>query len=179
MRHRRVTAGTADEQTSDTLAGVSSLLWDERDLLSHLLFKLVEEQLVLTSGQTRWLAKADDELRAAVEQLQGVELLRAAGVDTLSRHLGAPIAATLRGLALRAPEPWSSILTAHREALHALVAEIDAVAEQNRGLLVAGADAAQETLDHISAAVHAAERPSAPATIGSAPQNGTAGQHEQ
>jgi hypothetical protein len=45
--------------------------------------------------------------------------------------------------------------------------------------LVAGADAAQETLDHISAAVHAAERPSAPATTGSARQNGTAGQHEQ
>lgn len=173
MRRRRGAAGAPAEQAADTLAGISALLWDERDLLGHLLFKLVEERLVLTSGQTRWLAKADDELRAAAADLQGVELLRAAGVDALSRHLGVPIGTTLRGLAEQAPEPWSSILTAHREALRDLVAEIETVAEQNRELLTAGADTAQETLARISAAVHGAHDPGA--TIGHDQASGKGG----
>ena len=38
------------------LSEVSNILWRQRQLLELLLFKLEEEQLVLKSGSTRWLA---------------------------------------------------------------------------------------------------------------------------
>ena len=40
------------------LQEVSTTLWQERNLLELLLFKLEEEQLLLAAGRTRWLARA-------------------------------------------------------------------------------------------------------------------------
>src|SRR4051812_39244560 len=40
------------------LTEVSNVLWRERELLEMLLFKLEEEQLLLTAGRTRWLPHA-------------------------------------------------------------------------------------------------------------------------
>ena len=59
------------------LAEVSGILWKERELLELLLFKLEEEQLVLASGRTRWLAHATREVEFVMEQIRTTELLRA------------------------------------------------------------------------------------------------------
>ena len=40
-----------------SLSEVSNILWRERQLLELLVFKLEEEQFVLASGRTRWLAR--------------------------------------------------------------------------------------------------------------------------
>ncbi|HUX71839.1 MAG TPA: flagellar protein FlgN, partial [Cellulomonadaceae bacterium] len=40
------------------LMQLSDVLWQERHLLELLLFKLEEEQMILTSGRTRWLGHA-------------------------------------------------------------------------------------------------------------------------
>jgi hypothetical protein len=131
----------------DSWAALCSLLWAERELLEHLLFKLTEEQHIVASGSTRWLNQADDEVSQAVAALQDTEVVRAAEVEAITRRLGAGVDTTLRELAERAPEPWGLLLADHREVLRALALEIDAAATDNRRLLLAGFEATRETLD--------------------------------
>jgi hypothetical protein len=134
-------------------AEVSTMLWRERDALSLLLFKLVEEQLIVSAGRTRWLANANEEIEFALEQLRGTEVLRAAETDAISEELGLPGSATLAELEAAAPEPWGTLYGEHRRALIQLVAEIEQVTAQNRSLLTAGARAIRETLLSVSQTV--------------------------
>jgi hypothetical protein len=133
---------------------VSNALWIQRDALQTLLYRLVCERLILTSGSGRWLACADDEVRAALHQLRTGEVLRAVEVDELTRALGLDPDASLAQLATLAPEPWTSLLTDHRVALRALAFEVQSVADENRRLLAAGADAVAETLAEIGTLVN-------------------------
>ncbi|MGH8960015.1 MAG: flagellar protein FlgN [Jatrophihabitantaceae bacterium] len=142
---------TADH--ADVFAAVAGVLWSERETLDRLLFKLVEEQLVLAAGSTRWLNQADQEVRNAMERLRLGEVIRAAEVSALAESLNLPLETTLAELATIAPEPWPFVLTEHRTALRTLVAEIEAVAAENRRLLHAGAHAIRETLDRLGDAV--------------------------
>lgn len=128
------------------LAEVSSVLWRERELLELLLFKLEEEQLVLTSGRTRWLARATKEVEVVLEEIRRAEVLRAAEVDALGTALGLGPSPSLSKLAESVDEPWSSMLTQHRQAFLTMTAEITALAESNRDLLTAGARATREAL---------------------------------
>jgi hypothetical protein len=129
---------------------LTDVLWREREVLEALLYKLTAQQMVLRSGESRWLARADAEVRAAIEGLQDFEVLRAAEVDLLVRHYGLPANASLRELAEAAPEPWPTVLFDHREALRTLTFEVDAVAAHNRRLLQAGEQATREALDRIT-----------------------------
>jgi hypothetical protein len=112
----------------------SNALWLQRETLQTLLFRLVCEKLVLTSGSHRWLARADDEVHAAVERLRSGELLRAAEVDELVRMLGLDADASLGELAAAAPEPWGTLLADHRAALRTLAFEVQGVADENADL---------------------------------------------
>jgi hypothetical protein len=132
---------------------VSNALWMQREALEALLFRLVCEQLVLTSGSSRWLARADDEVRAAVERLRGGEVLRAVEVDELTTLLGLDPDASLADLAEAADEPWGTLLGEHRTALRALSFQVQSVADENRQLLDAGARAVADTLAEISQVV--------------------------
>ena len=98
------------------LPDVSTVLWRERELLELLLFKLEEEQLVLTSGRTRWLAHATREVEMVIGQLREAELERAVLVDALAAELGLAPAPSLTALAGAAPSPWDDLLRAHRAA---------------------------------------------------------------
>ena len=142
-----------DADVFEAFSTVASMLWSEREVLEKLLFKLVEEQLIVSSGSTRWLHKADDELRAAVEEMRAGEIVRSAEVDTLVRRLGLPVETTLAQLAEFAPEPWGTVLLEHREALRQLVLEVESVTAENRRLLQAGAQATRDILDHLSTSV--------------------------
>ncbi|MGZ4517400.1 MAG: hypothetical protein ACXVXN_05670, partial [Mycobacteriaceae bacterium] len=68
-------------------SAVSTLLWREREALQFLLFKLVEEQLILQAGQTRLLPDANQEIELAVDQLRCAEVLRAAEVNAIAEQL--------------------------------------------------------------------------------------------
>lgn len=114
---------------------LAALLWTVRESLELVLFKLVEVRLILTTGAARWLARADSELRAALEDLHAVEVLRAVEVAELVRSLGGSAGATLADLARAAPEPWPAMLAEHRGALAALLVEIELVGDENRRLL--------------------------------------------
>lgn len=128
------------------LSEVSTTLWRERELLELLLFKLDEEQLVLASGRTRWLARATREVEMVLAEIRRTELARATEVDAAAAALGLAPGPSLNQLADAAPEPWAGLLREHRAAFLALTAEISQLAEANRDLLVSGARSAREAL---------------------------------
>lgn len=129
------------------------MLWRERDALQLLLFKLVEEQLIVSSGRARWLPQANEEIEFALEQLRGTEVLRAAETDAIAEELGLPSPATLTQLEAAADEPWATLYGEHRRALLELITEIEQVTAENRKLLAAGARAMRETLLSVSQTV--------------------------
>ena len=138
---------------AELYGAVSNALWTQRDLLDRLLYRLVAEQLVLTSGSTRWLAKADDDVRQALDDLRTGEVARAVHVDALVRHFGMEPDASLADLAVGAPDLWADLLTDHRLALRELAFEVQQVSDENQRLLKAGANAVRETLASVGGAV--------------------------
>ncbi|HZC70505.1 MAG TPA: flagellar export chaperone FlgN [Jatrophihabitans sp.] len=137
-------------QETAAYTAVSHALWVQRETLQTLLYRLLCEKLVLTSGSSRWLARADDEMRAAAEQLRGGELMRAAEVEELTRILGLDPNASLAEIAAASDEPWATLLDDHRTALRTLAFEVQSAADENRQLLAAGSRAVAETLAEIT-----------------------------
>lgn len=131
------------------LASLAAILWEQRRLLERLLYRLVSQQLLLTSGQTRWLGHADADVTTAMTAIKDAEVLRAIEVESLAAKLGVSGDVSLAELAELAQEPWSTTLHDHRSALRALAAEIDATVAENRRLLKAGAQAIGETLSKL------------------------------
>lgn len=129
-----------------TLEQLSEVLWRERHLLELLLFKLEEEQLVLSSGRTRWLGHATREVEAVLDEIRTAELGRAAEADEAARLLGLTPGVGLAELAAHAPAPWDDLLRTHRDAFASLTTEISALADGTRELLAVSHRAAQETL---------------------------------
>jgi hypothetical protein len=129
-----------------SLMQLSDVLWRERNLLELLLFKLEEEQMILTSGRSRWLGHATREVESVLDEIRGAELGRAVEADEVARELGLEPGASLAELADAAPEPWDELLRAHRDAFATLTMEISQLADGNRELLAMSHRATQETL---------------------------------
>lgn len=130
-----------------SVQNLSALLWQERELLELLVFKLEEEQLLLTSGKTRWLHHATREVEQVLERLRDAGLARAVHASGVAKDWGLDGTATLRELAAAAPdEPWDELLTAHLQAMTVLVAQIAALRDSNQHFLKAASRSAQETL---------------------------------
>lgn len=123
------------------LAGVAAALWTEREALEHVLFKLVQQRSLLVAGASRWMARADQDLRDALAQLHSAELLRAIEVDSAAGLLGLSAGATLAELAEHTPEPWPLLFVEQRAGLRSLLGEVDEVSAENRRLLDDGATA--------------------------------------
>jgi flagellar biosynthesis/type III secretory pathway chaperone len=126
---------------------LSARLWQERELLDLLTFKLEEEQLLLTAGKTQWLSHATREVEQVVERLQLAGLDRAVAAAAVARDWGLPEEATLRELAAGAPDStWAELLTAHLSALTEQTAHIRQLRDANAQFLRAAARSTQETL---------------------------------
>ena len=128
------------------LSRLSDVLWQERRLLELLLFKLEEEQLILTSGRTRWLGHATREVESVLEQIREAELGRSIEAEAAAAMLGVDEDTSLLTLSQHAPSPWDELLRAHRDAFASLTAEIGTLADGNRELLAMSHRATQETL---------------------------------
>ncbi|HEY0118560.1 MAG TPA: flagellar protein FlgN [Cellulomonas sp.] len=137
-----------------TLNSLSEALWRERQLLEMLLFKLEEEQLVLSCGRSRWLAQATREVEAVLDEIRSTELSRAVEVEAVAPQLGLAGDASLGELAAAAPAPWDELLRAHRDAFASLTSEIAQLADDNRELLAMSHRATQETLASLEHSVH-------------------------
>ena len=129
-----------------TLNSLSEALWRERRLLEMLLFKLEEEQLVLTAGRSRWLPQATREVEAVLDEIRSAEIARAVEVEDVAATLGLAGNASLAELAAAAPAPWDELLRSHRDAFASVTAEIGRMADDNRELLALSHRATQETL---------------------------------
>lgn len=127
-------------------AEVSDILWRERELLDVLLFKLESEQLLLASGNVRWLSRATREIDLVLEQLRLTELTRALELDALAAQLGLGADVNLAGLAAAAPSPWGDLFYAHRTAFLTLMEQISSLAEANRVALAAACEETEERL---------------------------------
>lgn len=127
-----------------TVEDLSLILWRERELLETLLYKLQIEKLVLSSGDSKWLAIAAREVESVLESIRETELLRAVAADEAAATIGLASNPSLKVLAEAAAEPWRSILLDHRTAFLAYTAEIMALAAANRELLTVGQQAARE-----------------------------------
>ena len=92
------------------LADFCRILWRERELLELLLFKLEEEQLVLSSGRARWLAHATREVEAVLEQIRDSERVRSLETDVVAMELGLGPGPSLVAVARSAPEPYAGML---------------------------------------------------------------------
>src|SRR3954449_11704450 len=101
---------------SMALADLASILWREREMLELLLFKLEEEQLVLSGGRPRWLAHATREVEVVLEEIRRTEVVRAVEVEAIGSTMGLGSNPSLTSIAEAAPPPWSELLQQHRRA---------------------------------------------------------------
>jgi hypothetical protein len=126
---------------------LSALLWQERELLDLLIFKLTEEQLLLTAGRTRWLQHATSEVERVVDRLRTAGLARAIEVDCLAEEWNVKAdQPTLNDIAVAAPPgPWGDIFRAHLEAMTAQTAQIKELRDLNESFLRSAARSTQET----------------------------------
>ncbi|MFC7496453.1 MULTISPECIES: flagellar export chaperone FlgN [unclassified Nocardioides] len=122
------------------------VLWQERELLETLLYRLELEELVMSTGRTRWLANVARDVDEAAAALREFEVLRAVAASAAAEGAGLEPNAGLGELIAVAPEPWRGILTEHRDSFLSLTDEIARVAQTNRALIVSGLRATQDTL---------------------------------
>lgn len=115
----------SERDGSDTeFTTLSSTLWRLREVLDQLLFKVFQTQLVVRSGEVKWVARTTRELDAALQEARHVEVLRAVETVALADRLGVPPELPATQLIRLAGSPWDSIFEEHRDALVALTRDI-------------------------------------------------------
>lgn len=149
---------------------LSQILWRERELLDTLLFKLEEEQMVLASGRTRWLARAAREIENVLRTLRETEILRSVAADEAAASLGLDHNPSLRALADAVDEPWHSLLLDHHEAFTTSTHEILTLADANRELITSGYRSARETLMSLGEATQGYDADGAAVAVGDSRQ---------
>jgi hypothetical protein len=122
-------------------------LWRERELLELLLFKLEEQQLLLSAGRSRWIQFAAREIGQVLERLQVAGMSRVVESETVAQEWGAPEGASLRVLIEHAPDgTWQEVFSEHLRALTQLTSEIGQLRDVNELQLRAALRATQETV---------------------------------
>jgi FlgN protein len=129
-----------------SLPDLAAVLWRQRELLERLVYRLECEQLLVAAGRTRFIALATSEIEALLDEMQVVELQRAAVADRVAMEFGLPVGSTLEALAGTAQPPWTEVLLEHRQALVMLTGELAVLAESNRHLMAAGLAAVEQAL---------------------------------
>lgn len=128
---------------------LNSVLWNERQLLELLIFKLEQEQLLLASGKTRWLTHSTAEIERVLEQIAQSELPRSIESNHVALELGLAPDSPLLVIAENAPEPWNEILHSHRTTLLQLATEVETLSAGSRELLTTSQRAVQDSLANL------------------------------
>ncbi len=132
---------------------LSTLLWREREQLELLMFKLEEEQLLLTSGKSKWLPYATREVEQVLcPTAQG----QASSAPSRRRPWPWSGASATRPPCASSSDhspsdAWRDIFTSHLTALTALTHQISSVRDTNLQYLRAATRATQETLAGMNA----------------------------
>jgi hypothetical protein len=129
-----------------SIPDLAAVLWRQRELLERLVYRLECEQLLMAAGRARFLGLATAEVEALLDELNVVELQRAAVADRVAAETGLEAGASLVEIAGSVQPPWTEVLIEHRHALLTLTAELSALAETNRHLMAAGLKAVEQAM---------------------------------
>jgi hypothetical protein len=114
---------------------LSRRLWDERQVVTHLLFKLTVTRLLLAADERRFVPDALDEVEQAVDLLRAGELAREQALRELAGLWTTdPDRLTLVELARRSPPPFDHTFADHLAAFRELAGEVERTAKENRVL---------------------------------------------
>ncbi len=119
-------------------AELGRVLWQHRQLLDDLQYRLEIQNLLLLAGRDRWVNRVTDEVQATLDDIAATEARRALLVAGLAPTLGLPPDASLRELAAAAPEPWGMILADHRASFLQIVDRIAELSQSARQVLHEG-----------------------------------------
>jgi hypothetical protein len=129
------------------LQQLTTILWRQRQLVEQLLYRSEVQQLLLSSGRTRWTAASAHDVEVVIDRMRHEELQRALCVAAVAADLGLETRnPSLRELISVVPAPWDGVLRDHQEAFLALTSEIDQITRSNRELLTRGHQATRELL---------------------------------
>lgn len=141
-----------DSRLLDTLA---QRLWDERHVVTLLLYRLTVTRLLLAADERRFLPDALREVEQCVEALRHGEAAREEALRALA---GAwqrdPDDLTLVELAREAPEPYRVTFAEHLAAFRELTGEIERVSRENRSLARSDLSELADQLDLLTGAQH-------------------------
>ncbi len=132
---------------------LSACLYEEKEALEELLFKLEEEQLVLATGRHRWLPRATAEVENALRTLDAMEHSRHDVMVSVAKETGVVRGemATLAEVAGAVGEPWSEVLLESCENMRALLGQVAEMVASNRDLIMRGLASTAEALVAIGA----------------------------
>lgn len=122
-------------------------LIEEQTALEHLLFKLREQHMVLSSGEHRWLAACTAEVEAAVRALTVVGARREAVAAQVHAALGLPPSSTLAAVADQVGDELTcQRLLQRQRSLRDILDRVRRSSRQNRELLAHGLAATNDAL---------------------------------
>lgn len=133
------------------LDALATHLWDERRLLTLLLYRLTVARLLLSADERRFAPEALREVDQTVDHLRAEELRR----DTVVRDLAAewqvlPDTLTLPEVVRRSPPPYDHTFAEHLEAFEQLANEIELITKENRVLAHTAMQDVSDTIGHLT-----------------------------
>lgn len=129
------------------LAELAETLHAERQMLEHLLFKLIEARLVLAADEARFLPMAMREVESIVERVRLGEGQRRRAVVRLADALGEPEERMTLGFLIDwAPEPYRTMFNEHQDHFRRLATEIEQASLDNRRLAGLAVQSLTDTL---------------------------------
>jgi hypothetical protein len=129
------------------LVQLADTLWYERRLLEFLLFKLVSANLVLTSGDHRFVTPAVAEVERVMEAVRVAETDRTRVLAQCAQAMNAsPADLTLSYLTQHAPPALRDDFADHRTGFMELVNEIESLTRENRRLASVSLEDLRDTL---------------------------------
>jgi hypothetical protein len=131
------------------LGDLSRLLWEQRELVQLLEYRLEVQQLVTIAGRVERLPIAVSDVESVLERIRMSEDVRLGVVAECSVLLGLGIGASLRQLIAATPEPWSYVLDDHQTVLLQLVASTEELASTNRELASKGVAESRRAFDMV------------------------------
>ena len=140
---------TDPELAASLLPELSQVLWQQRDLIERLEYRLEVQQLIMVSARTDRLPTAVGEVESAIDDIRVVEERRLGVVRELARALRLAETATITEIRAVVEPPWDYVLTDHHTAFLRLVASTDELTSRNRELAHQGLGDARAAFAHL------------------------------
>lgn len=120
------------------LSELSHVLWQQRDLVTQLIYRLEVQRLLLTNSRSEWVEYATSDVNDALDDVRRQEEFRTELLVDLSSLLGTRQDASLRDLIGAVSAPWDTIFSEHHAAFLKLSADAEEASRVNSDLIHRG-----------------------------------------